>query len=103
METHKKPNHNLKHRCSICGATYARSFALRDHIKQQHMDVEQPYEYMDQIVMTASGMEMNNSRSIGEDENETVDDMISADQQDVIYDDKALLGNEVRKTFGNGF
>lgn len=36
METHKKPNHNLKHKCSICGAIYARGFALRDHIKEQH-------------------------------------------------------------------
>lgn len=38
METHKKANHNLKHKCNICGATYARNFALRDHIKEQHGD-----------------------------------------------------------------
>lgn len=38
METHKKANHNLKHKCNICGATYARNFALRDHIKEQHAD-----------------------------------------------------------------
>lgn len=38
METHKKANHNLKHKCNICGATYARNFALRDHVKEQHAD-----------------------------------------------------------------
>lgn len=36
MESHKRPNHNLKHACQICGATYARGFALKDHIKEQH-------------------------------------------------------------------
>lgn len=36
MESHKRLNHNLKHACHICGATYARGFALKDHIKEQH-------------------------------------------------------------------
>ncbi|XP_055313583.1 zinc finger protein 3 homolog isoform X2 [Sitodiplosis mosellana] len=40
MESHKRPNHNLKHICDICGAKYARRFALNDHIKEQHKDVQ---------------------------------------------------------------
>ncbi|KAF5306261.1 hypothetical protein FQA39_LY08959 [Lamprigera yunnana] len=35
MATHKRQN-NLKHKCWLCGASYARSFALRDHIKGHH-------------------------------------------------------------------
>lgn len=30
----------MKHQCEICGAKYARSFALKDHIKEQHKDVQ---------------------------------------------------------------
>lgn len=37
METHKREN-NLKFSCWLCGASYARSFALRDHIKEQHSE-----------------------------------------------------------------
>lgn len=40
MKTHNKANksnENLKHRCDICGAVYARTFALRFHIKEQHL------------------------------------------------------------------
>lgn len=40
MESHKRPNHNLKHICDICGAKYARRFALNDHMKEQHKDVQ---------------------------------------------------------------
>ncbi|XP_031634575.1 zinc finger protein 436 [Contarinia nasturtii] len=40
MESHKRPNHNLKHKCDICGAKYARRFALNDHMKEQHKDVQ---------------------------------------------------------------
>lgn len=40
METHRRPNNNMKHCCEICGAKYARSFALKDHIKEQHKDVQ---------------------------------------------------------------
>lgn len=36
MQSHQKTNHSLKHACDICGATYARGFALKDHIKEQH-------------------------------------------------------------------
>jgi KRAB domain-containing zinc finger protein len=39
METHKRDN-NLKYECWICGALYSRAFALRDHLKQQHQQVE---------------------------------------------------------------
>lgn len=39
MESHKRANHNLKHACHICGATYARGFALKDHIAEQHSGV----------------------------------------------------------------
>lgn len=35
MDTHKRDN-NLKHECWICGALYSRTFALRDHLRQQH-------------------------------------------------------------------
>lgn len=47
METHKKPNHNLKHKCPICGAIYARSFALRDHIKEQHSSGADATQFVD--------------------------------------------------------
>lgn len=40
MESHKRTNHSLKHICDICGAKYARRFALNDHIKEQHKDVQ---------------------------------------------------------------
>lgn len=40
MESHKRPNHNLKHICEICGAKYARRFALNDHMKEQHKDIQ---------------------------------------------------------------
>lgn len=39
MRTHNKlskSNENLKHKCGICGAVYARIFALRYHMKEQH-------------------------------------------------------------------
>lgn len=64
MMSHQRTNHNLKHACDICGATYARGkchayfyvksnivflflkivschqgFALKDHIKEQHGEV----------------------------------------------------------------
>lgn len=32
MESHKRDN-NLKYDCLECGATYARAYALRDHMK----------------------------------------------------------------------
>ncbi|XP_018323842.1 zinc finger protein 267-like isoform X2 [Agrilus planipennis] len=35
MDTHQREN-NLKHKCWVCGASYARAFALKDHIKEQH-------------------------------------------------------------------
>ncbi|XP_050302626.1 zinc finger protein 791-like isoform X2 [Anthonomus grandis grandis] len=35
METHKR-NNNLKFECWICGASYARSFALKDHLNEAH-------------------------------------------------------------------
>lgn len=38
METHKREN-NLKHDCFVCGASYARSYALKDHIKEAHPNV----------------------------------------------------------------
>ncbi|XP_022823329.1 zinc finger protein 616-like isoform X3 [Spodoptera litura] len=34
-ETHSRQN-NLKFVCDMCGASYARAFALKDHIKQAH-------------------------------------------------------------------
>lgn len=40
MESHKRTNNNMKHVCDICGAKYARRFALNDHIKEQHKDVQ---------------------------------------------------------------
>lgn len=40
MESHKRPNHNLKYCCDICGAKYARRFALNDHMKEQHKEVQ---------------------------------------------------------------
>lgn len=35
MESHYREN-NLKYNCSQCGASYARAFALRDHIRAHH-------------------------------------------------------------------
>lgn len=40
METHTREN-NLKYNCYLCGASYARAFALRDHIKEVHVDEPQ--------------------------------------------------------------
>lgn len=37
MQTHKKDN-NLKFACNICGATYGRAFALKDHLKQHESE-----------------------------------------------------------------
>lgn len=37
MNTHKKDN-NLKFSCKICGATYGRAFALKDHLKVHQND-----------------------------------------------------------------
>lgn len=34
-ETHNRQN-NLKFSCTMCGASYARAFALKDHMKQVH-------------------------------------------------------------------
>lgn len=38
METHKREN-NLRHDCFVCGASYARLYALKDHIKEAHPNV----------------------------------------------------------------
>lgn len=35
METHNREN-NLKFNCWTCGASYARAFALKDHIREHH-------------------------------------------------------------------
>lgn len=42
METHNNQDSNLKLSCKICGAQYARTFALKDHVKTAHpeMDIE---------------------------------------------------------------
>lgn len=36
MQVHQKTDNKLSYSCDICGATYARAFALRDHRKEQH-------------------------------------------------------------------
>ncbi|XP_062556104.1 gastrula zinc finger protein XlCGF8.2DB [Armigeres subalbatus] len=41
MEIHLQASNKLSHCCTICGANYAREFALRDHRKQQHGIVDQ--------------------------------------------------------------
>lgn len=49
MATHKKSDENLKYSCHICGASYARAFALNDHIKSTHPDeaLEEVVEQME--------------------------------------------------------
>lgn len=36
MQEHQLANNKLTYGCEICGAHYARAFALRDHRKEQH-------------------------------------------------------------------
>lgn len=38
MQVHQQADNKLSYSCDICGANYARAFALRDHRKQQHGD-----------------------------------------------------------------
>jgi hypothetical protein len=40
MATHSKTVDNLKYVCGICGASYARAFALNDHVKLTHPNNE---------------------------------------------------------------
>jgi hypothetical protein len=39
MESHKRDGSNLRFSCPICNASYARNFALKDHIKEQHAEI----------------------------------------------------------------
>lgn len=38
MLIHQQADNKLSYSCNICGANYARAFALRDHCRQQHGD-----------------------------------------------------------------
>ncbi|KAK9718624.1 hypothetical protein QE152_g23065 [Popillia japonica] len=64
METHKREN-NLKYSCWLCGASYARAFALRDHIKEHHSGVTQDKpdnELLEpQYEMVAEGVNASNA------------------------------------------
>jgi hypothetical protein len=65
METHNNQDSNLKLACKICGAQYARSFALKDHVKSSHpeMDVEIE-EYIIQTDMDGTNGEDNELYSV---------------------------------------
>lgn len=62
MKTHNKDskaNKNLKNRCDLCGATYARIFALRFHLKEQHgVDVD-PAQLLDAEHSSVNGKELD--------------------------------------------
>lgn len=40
MTIHGNEDSNLKLSCKICGAQYARPFALKDHLKTAHSEIE---------------------------------------------------------------
>jgi hypothetical protein len=65
METHNNQDSNLKLTCKICGAQYARSFALKDHIRTVHpeMDVEVE-EYIIETDIDANNEEDNELYSV---------------------------------------
>ncbi|XP_050302627.1 oocyte zinc finger protein XlCOF6-like isoform X3 [Anthonomus grandis grandis] len=68
METHKR-NNNLKFECWICGASYARSFALKDHLNEAHPQETNTVETQDlQAVMQldASTEEIQNPENVEE-------------------------------------
>lgn len=67
MESHKRPNHNLKHACQICGATYARGFALKDHIKEQHSNEMEENEIVE-IEDEAVGNNVKDEDDMDDDE-----------------------------------
>lgn len=58
MATHNRTDDNLKYVCGVCGASYARGFALNDHMKAIHpdeyacdadqMDVVEEYEIVEE-------------------------------------------------------
>lgn len=53
MATHNRTDDNLKYVCNVCGASYARAFALSDHMKTAHPneysceDVVEEYEIVE--------------------------------------------------------
>lgn len=72
METHKREN-NLKFCCWMCGASYARAFALRDHIKEHHGDEQNAEDATSSIVLEADETVLMQLEGKGmEEEMETV-------------------------------
>lgn len=63
MESHKKNSSNLRFNCPICNASYGRHFALKDHLREKHAEIEMEDELIEfnQKASTAtpdaSGME----------------------------------------------
>lgn len=49
MATHRRSNGNLKYFCGICGASYARGFALNDHMKAAHPENYERVEDVEQL------------------------------------------------------
>lgn len=63
MESHYREN-NLKYNCSECGASYARAFALRDHIKAHHPGVaadKVDTEILPDYEMVTEGIDASNT------------------------------------------
>lgn len=110
METHQR-NNNLKFQCHLCGASYARMFALRDHFRDIHAreitkeDIESKMLAMEQQQIDVMvNIEATNEEEVADDENlelhydaiesiEIGDEEMDADK--VIVEDFQVDGVEV--------
>lgn len=75
METHQR-NNNLKFQCHLCGASYARLFALRDHFRDIHAreiskeEIESKMLAMEQQQIDVMvNIETTNEEEVADDEN----------------------------------
>lgn len=92
METHKKPNHNLKHKCNICGAIYARGFALRDHIKEQHSSPDELSQLVnDNAISNEITLNFDFNAGDEDDDNKPVADSILTET--VVGDEQHVILN----------
>lgn len=113
MKTHNKchkSNKNLKNLCSICGASYARVFALSLHIKEQHgIDVD-PIELstgsanmqkkIQSAVTLATGNQDYKYRNVDDRQNVESNE-INDDEDDDVYVNKVEDEESITKTLPN--
>ncbi|VVD01884.1 unnamed protein product [Leptidea sinapis] len=94
MEVHTRQN-NLKFACGLCGASYARAFALSDHLKQAHGDApgdnditsKEKWIIKDEEMIEETDLSNDLSQDSNIKEEWQQQDRVSVEEMDVLRDD----------------